>query len=119
MIRAYHILRQVALRHEVTLVTQKPLGDPESEERIRALVSRLYSVPLKPQSSIRKALAAAASLVDSKPHVSGYSHYREALARLIRRLTSTESFDIVHLDHLDAAVYLPNCCPKSAVYLDQ
>jgi glycosyltransferase involved in cell wall biosynthesis len=41
------------------------------------------------------------------------------LARLIRRLTSTESFDIVHLDHLDAAVYLPNCCPKSAVYLDQ
>src|SRR5438093_9883632 len=61
-IRTYHLLRQVALRHEVTLVTQEPLGDPEGEERIRALVSRLYSVPMKPQSFIRKTLAAAFSL---------------------------------------------------------
>ncbi len=118
-IRTYHILRQVALRHDVTLVTQKPQGDREGEEQIRAFISRLYSVPLKPQSSIRKTFGAAASLAGTRPYVAAYSHYREALAHLIRRLTSTESFDIVHLDHLDAAVYLPHCRPKSAVYLDQ
>ena len=118
-IRTYHILRQVALRHEVTLVTQNHLGGLEGEEQIRTFVSRLYSIPLKPQSSLRKAIGAAVSLADPRPYVSGYSHYREALARLIRRLTSTESFDIVHLDHLDAAVYLRHCYPKSAVYLDQ
>jgi glycosyltransferase involved in cell wall biosynthesis len=118
-IRTYHILRQVALRHEVTLVTQKPPGGPEAEEQIRALVSQLYSVPLKPRSFIRKTLAATAFLASARPYVAVYSHYREVLARLISRLTGRESFDIVHLDHLDAAVYLPNCSPKAAVYLDE
>jgi glycosyltransferase involved in cell wall biosynthesis len=118
-IRTYHILRQVALRHEVTLVTQQPPGGLEGEEQIRALVSRLYTVPLKPRSLIRKTLAAAAFLASARPYVAVYSHYRKALARLISRLTSRESFDIVHLDHLDAAVYLQNCFPKAAVYLDE
>src|SRR5262245_42528368 len=111
-IRTYHILRQVALRHEVTLVTQVPLGDTEGEEQIRALVSQLHSVPLKPRSFIRKTFAAATSLASARPYVTVYSHYCGALARLISRLTSRETFDIVHLDHLDAAVYLQNCFPK-------
>ena len=118
-IRTYHILRQVALRHEVTLVTQKSPGEPEGEERIRGLVTRLYCVPLRPQSSIRKTLAAAASLADIRPYVVVYSHYRQALARLIRQLTRRESFDIVHFDHLDAAVYLQHCCSRSPMYLDE
>jgi polysaccharide biosynthesis protein PslH len=118
-IRTYHILRQVALRHEVTLVSQKLPGGPGGEERIRALVSQLYSVPLKPRSFIRKSLAAAAFLASARPYVAAYSHYREAFARLISSLSSSESFDIVHLDHLDAAVYLHNCSPKAAVYLDE
>jgi polysaccharide biosynthesis protein PslH len=118
-IRAYHILRQVAQRHEVTLVTQKPPGGSEGEEQIRALVSQLYSVPLKPRSFLRKILTAAAFLASSRPHIAVYSHYRKALARLISRLTSGESFDIAHLDHLDAAVYLQNCSPNAAVFLDE
>src|SRR5439155_24737982 len=68
-IRTYHILRQVALRHEVTLATQKSLGDIESEERIRTLVSRLCTVPLIPQSFIRKALAATFSLASPRPYI--------------------------------------------------
>jgi glycosyltransferase involved in cell wall biosynthesis len=32
---------------------------------------------------------------------------------------STESFDIVHLDHLDAAVYLQDCIPRGVIYLDE
>ena len=118
-IRTYHILRQVGLRHEVTLVTQKAPEDTEGEEQIRALVSQLYSVPLKPPSFVSKILGTAAFLASARPYVAAYSHYREALARLISSLTSSESFDIVHLDHLDAAVYLQNCCPKAAVYLDE
>src|SRR5439155_18070220 len=62
-IRTYHILRQVALRHEVTLVTQKPPGDIEGEERIRTLVSRLCTVSLMPQSFIRKTFAATVRLM--------------------------------------------------------
>ena len=118
-IRTYHLLRQVALRHEVTLVTQEPLGDPEGEERIRALVSRLYSVPMKPQSFIRKTLAAAFSLASARPYVAMYSHYCRALSRLIRQLIRRERFDVVHLDHLDAAVYLQDCLSKPVLYLDE
>jgi polysaccharide biosynthesis protein PslH len=86
---------------------------------MRALVSRFYSVPLRPRSFLRKTLAAAAFLTSSKPYVAAYSHYCAALARLISRLTSTEPFDIVHLDHLDAAVYLQHCFPKGVIYLDE
>ena len=118
-IRTYHILRQVALRHEVTLVTQEPPGDTDGEERMRALVSRFYSVALKPQPFIRKTLAATFSLASPRPYISGYSHYRSALSRLIRTLTSRECFDIVHLDHLDAAVYLQDCLSQPVIYLDE
>jgi glycosyltransferase involved in cell wall biosynthesis len=48
-----------------------------------------------------------------------YSHYRSALAQLIRSLTRREAFDIVHIDHLDAAIYLPDCRLQTAVYLDE
>jgi len=109
----------VALRHEVTLVTQKPPGDIEGEERIRTLVSRLCTVSLMPQSFIRKTFAATVRLMSPKPYVSMYSHYRNALSRLIRTLIKRESFDVVHLDHLDAAVYLQDCLLKTAVYLDE
>jgi sugar transferase (PEP-CTERM/EpsH1 system associated) len=118
-IRTYHILRQVALRHEVTLATQKLPGDIEAEERIRPLISRLCTVPLRSQSFIRKTLAATFSLTSPKPYVSMYSHYRHALSRLIRTLIKRESFDVIHIDHLDAAVYLQDCLPKIAVYLDE
>ena len=118
-IRTYHILRQIALRHDVILVTQVPPGDTEGEERMRGLVARLYSVPLKPRSFIRKALAATLSLVSTRPYVAAYSHHRRALARLIRQLVSRERFDLVHLDHLDAAIYLQDCLPQPCVYLDE
>src|SRR5437667_5751421 len=77
-IRTYHILRQVALRHDVTLVTQKPPEDIEGEERIRPIVSRLCTVSLMPQSFIRKTFAATVRLMSPKPYVSMYSHYRNA-----------------------------------------
>jgi polysaccharide biosynthesis protein PslH len=118
-IRTYHILRQVGLRHEVTLVTQKAPKDTEGEEQIRALVSQLYSVPLKPPSVVSKILDPVAFVASARPYVAAYSHYREGLARLISSLMSRESFDLVHLDHLDAAVYLQSCCPRPAVYLDE
>src|SRR5215475_4621015 len=64
-IRTYHILRQIALRHEVTLVTQKSPGDTAGEECLRALGVRLYSISLKPQSFIRKILSATAFLASA------------------------------------------------------
>jgi glycosyltransferase involved in cell wall biosynthesis len=48
-----------------------------------------------------------------------YSHYCKGLAQLIKGLTCSKSFDIVHLDHLDTAVYLHDCFPEAAVYLDE
>jgi glycosyltransferase involved in cell wall biosynthesis len=68
---------------------------------------------------MRKSLAATVFLASPRPYVSVYSHYREALSRLIRTLTKRQDFDIVHLDHLDAAVYLQDCLPNTAVYLDE
>jgi glycosyltransferase involved in cell wall biosynthesis len=118
-IRTYHILRQVALRHDVTLVTQTLRGETAGEERIRALGVQLYSVPLQPQTLLRKALTAAAFLASARPYVTVYSHYRKPVARLVRQLTQRMSFDLVHLDHLDAGVYLPDCGTKTAVYLDE
>jgi polysaccharide biosynthesis protein PslH len=118
-IRTFHILQQLALRHHVTLITQKAAQDSEGEERLRSMVSQLYAVDLKPRSSIKKTLGVAASVVVNEPYVGAYGHYRKPLARMIKKIAQQQRFDIVHLDHLDAAVYLPDCAPNSAVYLDQ
>jgi glycosyltransferase involved in cell wall biosynthesis len=118
-IRTYHILRQAALRHEVTLVTQVPLGEKTGEENIRKFVSRLYSVPLRSKSGIRKVLSASMALASARPYVSVYSHYRRPLARLIENLMHDGSFDIVHLDHLDSAAYLKECSSKVVTYVDE
>ena len=118
-IRTYHILRQVALRHDVTLVTQTVPEATEGVERLQALGVRLYSLPLRPPTLLRKVLTATAFLASARPYVTVYSHYRQQIARLVRQLAQQASFDIVHFDHLDAAVYRPDCGANAAVYLDE
>jgi polysaccharide biosynthesis protein PslH len=118
-IRTFHLLQQAAYRHEVTLVTQAAPDDTVGCEMMRKTGARLYTVPLRRRSHARQALEAARSLASSLPYVSIYSHYCGEMATLIGDLTSREHFDILHLDHLDAALYADASGSPTVVYLDE
>ena len=118
-IRTFHLLQQAAHRHEVTLVTQAPPDDTVGYEMMRKTAARLCAVPPRRRSPARRALDAARSLTSPLPYVSVYSHYCGDMATLIGDLTGRERFDILHLDHLDAAPYAGASASPAVTYLDE
>ena len=70
VIRSYHILRQVSLRHEVTLVAA---GDERELEHFRGFVSRINLLGPKRKTKINKLVGALASLASTRPYLCVYS----------------------------------------------
>jgi polysaccharide biosynthesis protein PslH len=118
-IRTFHLLQQAAHRHEVILVTQASPDDKAGYEVIRKIAARLYIIPLKRRPHTMQALDAALSLTSSLPYVTVYSHYSRKLSLLIKELTSYEHFDVLHLDHLDSALYVNDTSSPIVRFLDE
>ena len=114
-IRSYHILRQVASKHKVTLVAA---CHDEVEEHFKGFIDDLHALTIQPKSKIKKALGALLTLGSPNPYLLAYSHFQKQLAETIQQLVKKNNYDLVHLDHLDAAIYLP-FCGNIPVYLDQ
>lgn len=118
-IRTFHLLSQAAHRHEVTLLTQTLPEEAVGCELIEKMGVRLYTIPFRQRSRAKKVFEAALRLTSPLPYISVCSHYRRELKILIKELTGREHFDVLHLDHLDAALYASSSSYPIVTYLDE
>jgi sugar transferase (PEP-CTERM/EpsH1 system associated) len=104
-IRAYHHLRVLARRHDVTLCAL-PLvdADPVHVDAVRALGMRVEVVPLGIAAA---APALARALFDPAPLQTLLYRRRRAAAR-VRALLARERFDVVHAQLVRTGAYWPD-----------
>jgi len=103
-IRAYYVLRQLARRHAVTLVSFVRDDDaPEAVAHLRTLCASVHTVPMR-RSPLRDAWAMVKagltrhSIIILRDEVAG-------MTRLLRRLVRTTPFDLVHADQTSMVQY--------------
>jgi polysaccharide biosynthesis protein PslH len=101
-IRQYHMLRHLARRHDVTLVSFTRADDPpEAIQHLQGICRAVYPVPMR-RSSWRNIRAAVKGLVTGLPMVVARDEVAEMKATL-RALAAREEFDIIHADQLSMA----------------
>ncbi|MGC8958956.1 MAG: glycosyltransferase [Chloroflexia bacterium] len=113
-IRTYNILKQVARRHEVTLVTFAQAG--QDQERLAALRGMCREViPFdRPPAPARTLPRKAADFFRRRPACLG--QYRSlALETALRRWAVERAFDVVHVDQILLAQYAEALRPLPAV----
>jgi len=115
-IRAYYVLRQLAAEHHITLVsfvrTQKETRDAE---HLRPYCKGIHLLPLV-RSRTRDAWHMAGSLLSGRPFV--IQRDRSAsMRKSLKKLTSQDSYDVIHADQLNMAQYALEC-PARARILD-
>lgn len=102
--RIYYVLRYLAQRHRVTLVSfVRNEQDEQNAAHLRSFLSAVYTVPIK-RSRARDLFFFAASLAQDRPFLIARDHVAEMHA-VIARLVASESFDAVHADQLGMAQY--------------
>lgn len=103
-IRAYYMLRQIARRHQVTLVSFVRDDDPPGAVQHLAQFCRaVHTVPIE-RSRLRDGLAFAQSLLTAQP-ASILRDGVPAMQALLRRLARQTPFAIVHADQTAMAQY--------------
>ncbi len=103
-VRAYHMLRHLAERHRVSLVSFVRGDDtPEAVAHLRGICETVHAVPMR-RSTWRNVRAGARGLLTGLPVVVVRDEIAEMAAKL-RGLASTTAFDVVHADQLSMAGY--------------
>lgn len=107
-IRTYFMLAGLARRFEVVLCSTSDGSSAarEGERVLGELCAAVHLVPdVKQRSSLGQARGVLASLLRGAPAVLLHNENR-ALGEVVRRELARESFDTVHLNHLDTTPYL-------------
>jgi polysaccharide biosynthesis protein PslH len=103
-VRQYHMVRHLAKRHEVTLVSFTRSDDPpEAIEHLEAICGTVCAVPMR-RSLWRNLRAGAKGLLTGLPMVVARDEISEMVATL-RRLVERTAFDVIHADQLSMAGY--------------
>ncbi|MCC9076798.1 glycosyltransferase family 4 protein [Litorilinea aerophila] len=104
-VRAYHVLRYLAQRHQVTLVSFVRPGDPPAAlAHLRALCGSVHTVPMV-RSPGRDLFHLARSLAGPTPFLIARD-WVPAMAQTLDRVVQAEGpFDAVHADQLWMAPY--------------
>jgi glycosyltransferase involved in cell wall biosynthesis len=101
-VRAYYMLRHLAARHQVTLVSfVRPDDRPESVAHLREFCQAVHTAPMR-RSLGRNVQAAVRGLLTGLPMVIARDKMAE-MATTLRRLARTGEFDIIHADQLSMA----------------
>jgi len=103
-IKTYHVLRHLAERHEVTLVSFiRSEEEGRQADALRSICAGVHTVPLRRNISgeLRGLLA---SLLTGQPFMMTRDQ-RSAMAHRVDRLNARHEFDIVHADQLNMAQY--------------
>jgi len=103
LIRVHETLRHLSRHHRVTLIA--PLaGDPERVAPLRKMCETVVAVPVS-ETAGAVVGRLATGLVRGMPLIQGLHCDRE-MAREVRRLTSRDAFDVIHVEHSFMAPYL-------------
>ncbi len=112
-VRAYHMLRHLAERHDVTLVSfVRPDDTHEAIEHLAGLCAGVHAVPMR-RSAWRNARAAAKGILTNSPMVVARDEIAE-MSRTLSRLTEAVPFQVVHADQLSMAGYGQYAAGKGA-----
>lgn len=103
-VRAYHMLRHLSGRHDVTLVSFTRADDTaEAVEHLRGICRAVYTVPMR-RALWRNVRAGVVGLAKGQPIVIVRDDIAE-MQGLIRRLAAQRAFDVVHADQLSMSAY--------------
>ncbi len=103
-VRAYYMLRHLAGKHEVSLVSfVRPDDKLQYVEHLRQFAYAVHTVPIR-RSLVLNLRAAITGLLSSLPIVIARDDSREMTA-LLGHLISETSFDLIHADQLNMAHY--------------
>ncbi len=114
-IRSYNIMMDVSKRHQVTVIAK---DYDNVKDKFAYKLEKLHIVNSRKQSNLVKKIKAIFAIFSKKPYISTFIHYDPEMAKKIQQITAEQEFDIVHLDHLDATIYLNNC-GELPTYLDE
>jgi glycosyltransferase involved in cell wall biosynthesis len=105
-LRSYHLLRMLASRFDVRLVT--PVRGPVSPSAGTALAAAGLQprfITAARRSAAGEGVKIAIAAATREPYVMFNRHRSAAVARALREETARRSPDVVYLDHLDSLVY--------------
>ena len=101
-IRQYHMLRHLAQRHKVTLVSFTRADDPpEAVDHLRGICHAVHTVPMR-RSLWRNVRAAAKGVISGLPMVVARDEVAE-MGLVLRRLVEEHAYDVIHADQLSMA----------------
>ncbi len=104
-VRAYYVIRHLAQRHEITLVSFVRATDtPAALAHLQQSCTQLHTVPM-PRSKWRDGYHLLRSLITNQPFIIARDWNRHMVARLQAIVATEGPFDAVHADQLWMAPY--------------
>jgi polysaccharide biosynthesis protein PslH len=114
-IRSYHILRELARKHEVTFFTFYAAHPDDAHPQLERLFRRVVCYPLRlpAPKSFGEGVFYARHLFSSRPY-SIAKYCQPQVARELHELVQTEAYDVIVCDFIFAAGIIPweTRCPK-------
>ena len=104
-LRTYHLLRQLAQVHRVTLVVPIAGAAATAGDALRAAGIDLRAVACGMGGPVRQGTAALSALLRSEPYVMYRRHRHQAVADALPRVASDVAADVLYFDHLDGFAY--------------
>lgn len=120
-VRTFNLLKGLASEHRVTLVaTTRGEVEPQHLDAVREFCEQIRLVPVERPSPVKDLRMLAGSLLSAQPFVlvrHRYRAVRDELKALLRQ--GDARFDVVHFNHLDAAMYAADMPSTAKRVLDQ
>lgn len=116
-LRSWHLLRNLAERHEITYVAFASRREPSAHiEAMRQIARAVHVIPRSdpPKRSVRFYAGAALRLADPLPYAVGVYRSRRFKAR-VETLLRDGRFDVIVSDFILPAINLPRRLPAPAV----
>ncbi len=101
------MLRALATKHNVTLLAFVRSEEEKRHARHLAEFCERVETCLLPRSSWRDMTVLGASFLRGKPFIIARDYVAEMDAK-VQELLATNSYDVVHIDHLQMAQFVPN-----------
>ena len=117
-IRTHHLLKNLALNNELTLVAfDRYPEEPSRQEELESICRKVIAVPLhKRQQRSQKRKTQLLSLFRKRPY-QYFNNFSEEMQRVIDRCLAEEQYDVVHVVLAQMGYYF---VPKGPLYvLDQ
>jgi polysaccharide biosynthesis protein PslH len=107
-IRSFHILKELARKHEITVYTYYAEHPNDLHDTLNGLFSRVVCRPLKipPPRSLSDSLHYARNFFGPHPHI--FTRFnRASVAQDLREMTASNNFDVIVCDFLIPAQVIP------------